>query len=277
MIDVKNLPFTDENTIPQLGFGVWKAEDETAADVVRQAIEAGYRHIDTAAIYGNEAGVGRGIKESGLAREDLFLTTKVWNSDQGYDETFAALEASLEKLGTEYVDLYLIHWAKPAQQKYVETWKALIELQKQGKVRSIGVSNFPQAQLEEIIEATGVTPVIHQIELHPYFQQRPLREFGEKHGILTEAWSPLGQGGDLLQDPVITQIAADRGATPAQVVLAWHLAISNVVIPKSVTAERIVANLEAAGVRLSSEEIARIDGLDRADGRIGPDPAECDF
>ena len=277
MTDVKNLPFTDESAIPQLGFGVWKVEDETAADVVRQAIEAGYRHIDTAAIYGNEAGVGRGIKESGLAREDLFLTTKVWNSDQGYDETFAALEASLEKLGTEYVDLYLIHWAKPAQQKYVETWKALIELQKQGKVRSIGVSNFPQAQLEEIIEATGVTPVIHQIELHPYFQQRPLREFGEKHGILTEAWSPLGQGGDLLQDPVITQIAADRGATPAQVVLAWHLAIGNVVIPKSVTAERIVANLEAAGVRLSSEEIARIDGLDRADGRIGPDPAECDF
>ncbi|MEO4038684.1 aldo/keto reductase [Micrococcaceae bacterium Sec6.3] len=274
---VPAVPFHDGQSIPQLGYGVWRVEDEVAAEVVKQAVQAGYRHIDTAAIYGNEEGVGRAIAAAGVPREELFVTTKVWNSDQGYHEALAALDVSLEKLGTDYVDLWLIHWAKPSQGKYVETWKALIEAQRQGRVRSIGVSNFPQAQLEEIIEATGVTPVIHQIELHPYWQQRDLRAFGERSGMLTEAWSPLGQGGDVLEDPVITEIAEAHGATPAQVVLAWHLAIGNVVIPKSVTPERIASNLAAADVRLSEDEIARIDGLDRADGRIGPDPADIDF
>lgn len=274
---VPSVPLHDGHAIPQLGYGVWQVEDEVAADVVAQAIRAGYRHVDTAAIYGNEEGVGRAIAAAGVPREELFLTTKVWNSDQGHDEALAALDVSLGKLGTDYVDLYLIHWAKPSQGKYVETWKALIEAQRQGKVRSIGVSNFPQAQLEEIIEATGVTPVIHQIELHPYWQQRDLRAFGADRGILTEAWSPLGQGGELLQDPVITEIADAHDATPAQVVIAWHLAIGNVVIPKSVTPERIVANLAAARLELSAEEVARIDDLDRADGRIGPDPADIDF
>ena len=274
---VPAVPFHDGQSIPQLGYGVWRVEDEVAAEVVKQAVQAGYRHIDTAAIYGNEEGVGRAIAAAGVPREELFVTTKVWNSDQGYDEALAALDVSLEKLGTDYVDLWLIHWAKPSQGKYVETWKALIEAQRQGRVRSIGVSNFPQAQLEEIIEATGVTPVIHQIELHPYWQQRDLRAFGERSRMLTEAWSPLGQGGDVLEDPVITEIAEAHGATPAQVVLAWHLAIGNVVIPKSVTPERIASNLAAADVRLSEDEIARIDGLDRADGRIGPDPADIDF
>ena len=221
--------------------------------------------------------MGRGIAASGVAREELFLTTKVWNSDQGYEEALAALDVSLDKLGTDYVDLYLIHWAKPAQGKYLDTWKALIEAQKQGKVRSIGVSNFPAAQLEEIIEATGVVPVIHQVETHPYWQQRELREVEGRHGIVHESWSPLGQGGDLLADPVVTEIAEARGATPAQVVIAWHLAQGFVVIPKSVTPERIVSNLEAAGVELTDDDVARIDALDREDGRLGPDPAVIDF
>ncbi|KFC53192.1 oxidoreductase, partial [Micrococcus luteus] len=221
-------------------------------------------------------GVGRGIAASGVAREELFLTTKVWNSDQGY-EALAALEVSLDKLDTDYVDLYLIHWAKPAQGKYLDTWKALIEAQKQGKVRSIGVSNFPAAQLEEIIEATGVVPVIHQVETHPYWQQRELREVEGRHGIVHQSWSPLGQGGDLLADPVVTELAEARGATTAQVVIAWHLAHGFVVIPKSVTPERIVSNLEAAGVELTDDDVARIDALDREDGRLGPDPAVIDF
>ena len=217
MTDVPTVPFHDGQQIPQLGLGVWQVEDDVAADVVEQAIRAGYRHIDTAAIYGNEEGVGRGIAASGVAREELFLTTKVWNSDQGYEEALAALDVSLDKLGTDYVDLYLIHWAKPAQGKYLDTWKALIEAQKQGKVRSIGVSNFPAAQLEEIIEATGVVPVIHQVETHPYWQQRELREVEGRHGIVHESWSPLGQGGDLLADPVVTEIAEARGMSVADV------------------------------------------------------------
>lgn len=274
---VPNLTFNDGKTIPQLGYGVWKVEDEVAADVVRQAIEAGYRHIDTAAIYGNEEGVGRAVKAAGVPREDLFITTKLWNSDQGYEEAFAALETSLAKLGTDYLDLYLIHWAKPTQGRYLDSWKALIEMQKQGKVRSIGVSNFPKEQLEEIIEATGVVPAIHQFEMHPYWAQQELRAVGREHGILSEAWSPLGQGGELLNDPAVTEIAEAKGATPAQVVLAWHLAVGNVVIPKSVTSERIVSNLAAVDVQLTEDEVARIDALDSAEGRIGPDPATIDF
>ncbi|MCG7310910.1 aldo/keto reductase [Brachybacterium sp. ACRRE] len=278
MSSVANIALADGNTIPQLGYGVWQVEDEVAADVVGQALEAGYRHIDTAKAYDNEEGVGRALRASGLPREDVFVTTKLWNDDHDHDRAIAALDASLERLGLEYVDLYLIHWAKPKQGKHVEAWKALVELQKQGKARSIGVSNFPKAQLEEIIEATGVTPVIHQIELHPDFAQEDLRAFGREHGILTEAWSPLGQGGELLQDPVITEIAAAHGATPAQVVIAWHLAIGNIVIPKSVTPERIVSNLAAAELELSDEDLERLAALDRGEaGRIGADPAGIEF
>ncbi|UEJ81214.1 aldo/keto reductase [Brachybacterium halotolerans subsp. kimchii] len=278
MSSVANIALADGNTIPQLGYGVWQVEDEVAADVVGQALEAGYRHIDTAKAYDNEEGVGRALRASGLPREDVFVTTKLWNDDHDYDRAIAALDASLERLGLEYVDLYLIHWAKPKQGKHVEAWKALVELQRRGKARSIGVSNFPKAQLEEIIEATGVTPVIHQIELHPDFAQEELRAFGREHGILTEAWSPLGQGGELLQDPVITEIAAAHGATPAQVVIAWHLAIGNIVIPKSVTPERIVSNLAAAELELSDEDLERLAALDRGEaGRIGADPAGIEF
>ena len=274
---VKNITFNDGNSIPQLGYGVWQIEDNGAADAVGTALETGYRHIDTASIYGNEVGVGRGIATSSVPREDIFLTTKLWNSDQGFEKAIAALDASLERLGTDYVDLYLIHWAKPQQGTYLESWRALIELKKQGKVRSIGVSNFPQAQLREIIADTGVTPAIHQIELHPYFSQEELRQVHEELGIVTEAWSPLGQGGELLKDPVIVEIAGKHGISPAQVVLAWHLAKGIVAIPKSVTPARIAENFAAANVTLDTADIAAIDGLTRADGRIGPDPQNPEF
>ena len=274
---VKNITFNDGNSIPQLGYGVWQIEDNGAADAVGTALETGYRHIDTASIYGNEVGVGRGIAASSVPREDIFLTTKLWNSDQGFEKAIAALDASLERLGTDYVDLYLIHWAMPQQGTYLESWRALIELKKQGKVRSIGVSNFPQAQLREIIADTSVTPAIHQIELHPYFSQEDMRAVHSEFGIATEAWSPLGQGGEILKDPVIVEIAGKHGISPAQAVLAWHLAKGIVAIPKSVTPARIAENFAAANVTLDTADIAAIDGLTRKDGRIGPDPENPKF
>ncbi|MGF9649905.1 aldo/keto reductase [Pseudarthrobacter oxydans] len=274
------LTFNDGNQIPQLGYGVWQVEDGVAEKVVRQAFEAGYRHIDTAKIYGNEAGVGRAIASSGLSPEQLFITTKLWNSDQGYESTLAAFEDSMDRLGLETLDLYLIHWMTPKRDKYVDTWKALIELQKRGRVTSIGVSNFTIEGLERIIDETGVVPAIHQIELHPYFNQRELREFSASKGILTQAWSPLGQGGELLEDATVASIAAKHGATPAQVVIAWHLAIGNVVIPKSVTETRIRENFAALDVSLDADDIEAINALDRSakgEGRIGADPAVADF
>ncbi|OFI38647.1 oxidoreductase [Arthrobacter sp. SW1] len=278
MTSSPDLTFNDGNSIPQLGYGVWQVEDDVAEKVVRQAFEAGYRHIDTAKIYGNEAGVGRAIAASGLKPEEIFITTKLWNADQGYESTLEAFEASMDRLGLETLDLYLIHWMQPKQDKYVDTWKALIELQKRGRVKSIGVSNFSKEGLQRLIDESGVVPAIHQIELHPFFNQAELREFNAANGILTQAWSPLGQGGELLSDETIAGIAAKHGATPAQVVIAWHLAIGNVVIPKSVTAERIVENYAALDVTLDEADIAAINGLDRgADGRIGPDPAVSDF
>jgi len=260
--------------IPQLGYGVFKVDPDIAADVTSQALAAGYRHIDTAKIYGNEEGVGRAIAESGIPREELFVTTKLWDDAHAFDDAIAACEASLERLGLDYVDLYLIHWAVPSQGQYVEAWKALIALQERGLVRAIGVSNFPKEQLAEIIEATGVVPAIHQIELHPYFQQRELRGIHEEKGILTESWGPLGQGkSDLLENPAVTAIAEAHGASPAQVVLAWHLAHGIVTIPKSVTPSRIVENLAAVELELTADEVAAIDALDREDGRGGTDPA----
>ena len=273
-MSIASLPFHDGRSIPQLGYGVFKVDPDIAADVTAQALTAGYRHIDTARAYDNEEGVGRAVAESGIAREDLFITTKLWNDSHAYDDAIAACEASLERLGLDYLDLYLVHWAVPAQGQYVEAWKALITLQERGLVRSIGVSNHPRPQLEEIIEATGVVPAIHQIELHPYFQQRDLRALHAEHGILTQGWGPLGQGkSDLLENETITSIAAAHGITPAQTVLAWHLAHGFVTIPKSVTPSRIVENLAAAQVELSADEVAAIDTLDREDGRGGTDPA----
>ncbi|RRD36265.1 aldo/keto reductase [Leucobacter sp. OH2974_COT-288] len=271
------LRFNDGNEIPQLGYGVWRVPNDVAAEVVEVALKTGFRHIDTARIYDNESGTGAAIAASDVPREEIFVTTKLWNDDQGYDSAFVAFDKSLEKLGLEYLDLYLIHWAKPQAGKYLESWKALIELQRSGRVKSIGVSNFPAAELEEIIAETGVVPAIHQIELHPYWNQAELRQLHQKHGILTQAWSPLGQGGEVLQDPVIVKIAAAHGATPAQVIIAWHLALGNVVIPKSVTPQRIAENFAAAKLQLSAEEVAEITALSKADGRIGPDPADIDF
>ena len=235
MTSSPTLTFNDGKTIPQLGYGVWQVEDDIAEKVVFQAFQAGFRHIDTAKIYGNESGVGRAIASSGLSAEEIFITTKLWNADQGYESTLAAFEESMERLGLETLDLYLIHWLQPKQDKYVDTWKALIELQKRGRVRSIGVSNFTVEGLQRIIDETGVVPAINQVELHPFFSQAGLRDFHASKGILTQAWSPLGQGGELLEDPTIAGIADKHGATPAQVVIAWHLAVGNVVIPKSVT------------------------------------------
>ena len=275
---VENLKMNDGRTIPQLGFGVWQVEDSEAETSVLEALKAGYRHIDTAKVYENEAGVGRAIAKSGLKREELFVTTKLWNADQGYESTIKALEASLERLGLEYVDLYLIHWLQPKQRKYADTWKAFVELQKRGLVKSIGVSNFTPDAIREITDLTGVVPVINQVETHPYFNQASIREFEKDFGMLHESWSPLGQGKEVLEDPVIVKIADRLNATPAQVILAWHLALGNVVIPKSVTPSRITENLESVGVTLTQEDVEAINGLDKGeDGRMGPNPAEADF
>ncbi|GAA1109359.1 aldo/keto reductase [Arthrobacter flavus] len=273
-----NLTFHDGANIPQLGYGVWQVDDTTAEDVVGRALKAGYRHIDTAAAYQNEAGVGRAIAASGLDRDDLFITTKLWNADQGYESTLKAFDVSMEKLGLEKLDLYLIHWLQPKQGKYLDTWKALIELQKQGRVTSIGVSNFTVEALQEIIDATGVVPVINQVETHPFFNQAELKAFHQEKGILHESWSPLSSGKGLLDDPTLVEIASKHNATPAQVVLAWHLALGNVVIPKSVTESRIVENWDALDVTLDAGDIDAINALDKgAEGRIGADPATADF
>lgn len=269
----QKLQLHDGHSIPQLGFGVWQVESDVAEDVVAKALQVGYRHIDTAKIYGNEEGVGRAIAKSGIPREELFVTTKLWNDDQGHDSALEAIDKSLERLGLDYVDLYLIHWSQPEKGKYLETWKAFQEIKESGKARSIGVSNFTEKALQDVVD-TGVIPAVHQIELHPSFNQQRMREIGARNGILTEAWSPLGQGKEELQDETIGRIAEAHGATPAQVIIAWHLAIGNVVFPKSVTPERIQQNWDAQQVTLTAEEIEEINGLTREDGRLGPDPAD---
>lgn len=272
---VKNIDFHDGRSIPQLGYGVWQVADDVAAAVVEKALDAGYRHVDTAAIYGNEAGVGRAIEAAGVPRDELFVTTKLWNDR--HQDADAALGESLERLGLDHVDLYLVHWASE-KGTHVDAWKGLVEQKKAGRATSIGVSNYTAEQLDEIIEATGEVPVIHQIELHPYFQQRYLRDLHAKHGIVTESWSPLGQGGGELEDPVIVEIAEAHDVEPAQVIIAWHLAHGLVVIPKSETPERIVSNFAAADLELTDEEVARIDALDKTpDGRQGADPAKPGF
>jgi 2,5-diketo-D-gluconate reductase A len=256
--------------IPQLGFGVFQVPPEDTAEVTARALEVGYRHIDTAAGYENEAGVGEAVRASGLDRGEVFVTTKCPNDSHGYDEARAAFADSQERLGIGYVDLYLIHWPVPSRDRYVETWKAFIDLQSEGSIREIGVSNFQPAHLRRVIDETGVTPSINQVELHPYLQQRELRTEHERLGILTEAWSPLAQG-EVLDDPTITRIAADHGKTPGQVVIRWHLQLGNVVIPKSVTPERIAQNFDVFGFELSDDDMAAIEALDRGH-RTGPDP-----
>ncbi|RZB19182.1 aldo/keto reductase [Streptomyces sp. F001] len=257
-------------TMPQLGFGVFQVPDEETTAAVASALRAGYRSIDTAAIYGNERGVGQALADSGIARDELFVTTKLWNADQGYDATLAAFDASLDKLGLDHVDLYLIHWPTPARDLYLDTWRALEKLYADGRTRAIGVSNFQPAHLERLLGAASVVPAVNQIELHPGLQQAELREFHARHGIATEAWSPLAQGA-VLKDDAVTTIAAEHGKSPAQVVLRWHLQIGNVVIPKSVTETRIRENLDVFDFELSPQEIDALTALDRG-MRTGPDP-----
>jgi len=267
---VPYLDLNDGNHIPQLGFGVFQVPAQETAEAVGRAIETGYRLIDTAAAYGNEEGVRDGLKAAGLERREAFITTKLANPEHGRDRARRAFRESLEKLGGVYIDLYLIHWPIPSRDRYLETWETLIALRDEGSVRSIGVSNFQIEHLERIIDATGVVPTVNQIELHPRLQQPELRRFHSEHGILTEAWSPLGKG-ELLDDPVLEEIARSHGRTPAQVVLRWHVQLGNVVIPKSVTPARIEENFQVFDFELSDEEMSRVSELDRGE-RTGPDP-----
>jgi 2,5-diketo-D-gluconate reductase A len=269
---IPHLDVNDGHNIPQLGFGVFQVAPEDTAEVVRHALGTGYRSIDTAAMYGNENGVGEAVAQSGLDRDEVFITTKLANDMHGHDNALRALDESLRNLGMDYVDLYLIHWPRPSDGKFVDTWQAFTELKQEGRARSIGVSNFRVEDLEAIIDATGVPPAVNQIELHPRFAQSELRRAHAKHDILTEAWSPLGQG-ELIDDATIARIAADHDRTPAQVILRWHIQLRNVVIPKSVTPARIEENFRVFDFELSDDDMRAIGELDSSDGRIGPDPA----
>lgn len=270
MSTVPTVALNNGVTIPQLGFGVFQVPDDETAAAVSSALEAGYRSIDTAAVYGNETGVGRALAESGLPREELFVTTKLWNADQGYDSTLAAFDASLARLGLDHVDLYLIHWPTPERDLYTDTWRALEKLLADGRIRAAGVSNFQPAHLRRLREESSLVPAVNQIELHPGLQQSELRAVHAESGIVTEAWSPLAQGA-LLGEEVLTELAERHGKTPAQIVLRWHLQLGNVVIPKSVTPARIRQNIELFDFELSQADMDAIAGLDRG-MRTGPDP-----
>jgi 2,5-diketo-D-gluconate reductase A len=271
-----SLSLNDGSQIPQFGFGTWQIPDGEAATAVSAALAAGYRLIDTASIYGNETGVGEGMILSCVPREKIFVTTKLWNSDHGYDEALRACEKSLRRLRLDYVDLYLIHWPAPRQDRYLDSWRALVALKKEGRARSIGVSNFQIPHLRRLLDETGVVPSVNQIELHPYFQQRSLRVFHAQHDIVTESWSPLGQGA-LLRDIQVLRIAQKYQKTAAQIVLRWHLDNDLVTIPKSVNPGRIRENFDVFDFRLDAEDIALLNDLDNPKGRIGPDPDTAAF
>ncbi|MDN3437316.1 aldo/keto reductase [Planococcus sp. APC 3900] len=259
--------------MPQLGFGVWQVEDDQATAAVSKALETGYTSIDTAMIYQNEKGVGKALKETTVPREELFITTKVWNSDQGYGNTLRAFEESLERLGLDYVDLYLIHWPTPEFDNYVDTYKALEQLYKDGRVKAIGVCNFEIKHLERLLAECDIPPVLNQVECHPYLAQNELKEFCAKHDIFVEAWSPLDQGGEVLTDETIQKIAEAKGKSPAQVVLRWHLQNGTIVIPKSVTPSRIEENFNVFDFELSEAEMNEINALNK-DRRKGAHPNE---
>jgi 2,5-diketo-D-gluconate reductase A len=271
MTTIPYLTLHDRVDIPQLGFGVFQVPPEDTQEVVEAALAVGYRHIDTAAAYRNEKGVGAAIAASGIPREEIFVTTKLWNSQQGYDSALGAIESSLGRLGFEYVDLYLIHWPVPTEDRFVDTWRAFERIQGEGRARSIGVSNFRVDDLERLERETEMRPTVNQVELHPRFQQAELRAWHAEHGIATEAWSPLAQGA-VLDEEAIVRIAERHGKTPAQAILRWHLQLGNVVIPKSVTPQRIQENFDLFDFELSDEEMDAIEQLD-AGKRIGPDPA----
>jgi 2,5-diketo-D-gluconate reductase A len=264
---------TSSIEIPQLGFGVWQVPEDEVVSAVSTAIDTGYRSIDTARIYGNEEGVGQAIATAEVPRDELFITTKVWNDDQGFDSTLAAFDASMKRLGLDTLDLYLIHWPTPEKDTYVDTWKALLRLREEGRVRAVGVCNFELDHLRRLEDETGEFPAINQIELHPYLQQEELRAFHAANGILTEAWSPLASGGDVLKDEKVAAIAAKHGVTPAQAILRWHLDLGNVVIPKSVTPSRIAENFDIFGFALDDDDLAAIATLEE-EHRTGPHPNE---
>ena len=272
MPTVPNLLMNDGRLIPQIGFGVWQVPDDIVVDATLTAFAAGYRHVDTAAVYENERGVGEAIARSGLTRDEIFLTTKVWNTDHGYDQTLRAFDKSTHLLGVDEVDLYLVHWPAPTTGNYLQTWRAVMALHEQGRARSIGVSNFHEPYLSSIIAETGVVPVVDQIELHPWLPQAPLRSFAADLGILIEAWSPLASG-ELIDNPQLIEIAAKYAKSTAQVMIRWHVQLGTVVLPKSVTPDRIRQNIEVFDFELTPEHMAAIDNL--ANGhRTGPNPDE---
>lgn len=276
MINQKYTNLNDGLKIPTVGFGTWKISDAEAPVLIEGALAAGYRSIDTASIYGNESGVGQGIALSGINRSEVFLTTKVWNTSQGYDATLRSMEESLKKLKTDYVDLYLIHWPMPSLDKYVATWKALIRLRTEGLARSIGVCNFHIEYLERLINETGVVPALNQIELHPYFQQKKLREFHALHNIATEAWSPLARG-KLFDEKIIFDLSKKHNKSPAQVILRWHFENGIIAIPKSGSNKRILENLDIFDFNLTTEDLALISSMDDVNGRTSLDPATATF
>ncbi|WP_374968491.1 aldo/keto reductase [Terrabacter sp. BE26] len=255
--------------IPQIGFGVWEVPDAEVDAALGRALEVGYRHVDTARLYGNEEGVGRVLARGDVDRDEIFVTTKLWNDD--HKNVPAAFDASMKRLRIDVLDLYLIHWPAPAQNAYVDAWKSMLELQREGRVRSVGVCNFQVAHLKRLLDETGVLPSVNQVELSPYLQQRELRAFHAEHGIVTEAWSPLAVRAGLLQDPVVVELAAKHDVTPAQLVLRWHIELGNVVLTRSVTPERIAENFDIFGFSLGGEDLQALVGLDRGT-RTGPDP-----
>ena len=275
MAQVPSIRLNNGIEIPQLGFGVFQVPPDEVIEPVTTAIRAGYRLLDTAAAYQNEEGVGKAIADAGVPREELFITTKLWNADQGYDNALRAFDASLQKLGIDQVDLYLIHWPLPKRDRYVETWKALEKIYADGRARAIGVSNFTERHLNRLLDETDVVPAVNQVELHPRLPQEELRAFHAQHGIATEAWSPIGQGKGLLDDPVIGAIAERVGKSPAQVVLRWHVQLGNLVIPKSVTPSRIRENIDVFDFELSAADLGALTALGSGD-RVGPDPEEFD-
>jgi 2,5-diketo-D-gluconate reductase A len=270
-VTVPAVTLHDGVEIPQLGFGVFQVPPEDTQEIVEEALAVGYRHIDTAAAYRNEAGVGAALQATGIPRKEVFVTTKLWNSQQGYDSTMQACQKSLERLGSDYMDLYLIHWPVPTEDRYLDTWRAFEQIHREGRARTIGVSNFRVEDLERLKAEAELLPTVNQIELHPKLQQAELRAWHEDNGVATEAWSPLAQGA-LLDDATIEGIAAEHERTPAQAILRWHIQLGNVVIPKSVTPRRIRENFELFDFELSEEEMAAIGRLDSGE-RIGPDPA----
>ncbi|WP_137933868.1 aldo/keto reductase [Mesorhizobium comanense] len=270
------ISLNDGTAIPQLGLGVWQVDQDIAAKVVGWGIEAGYRLIDTAEGYNNEEGVGEAIRTAGVPRQELYITSKLRNGAHQRDAALRAFDDTMKKLGIEQLDLFLIHWPVPSQDKYVEAWKTLVELRKAGRIKSIGVSNFNPDHLERIIGETGVVPVVNQVELHPRFQQRALREFHASHKIETESWSPLGSG-KLLSDPTIAGIARKHGKSAAQTMIRWHLQEGLIVIPKSIHQDRIAANFDVFDFELDAQDLATIRGMDSASGRGGPNPATASF